>query len=257
MRVGRIGLDLPPESRNVDVHVVQLGLVCETPDLPEDHSVGEEPPLVPGEEREELELVGRERHWCPVLEYHLLVEVDSKLSDIEDRPFGGARPPERGTQPREELVHGERLRHIVVRPRVQGLDLVVFLSVDGEDACDAHALVYASARRSGGSGSIAAGKASRNEAPSPGFDSAQMRPLFASTKPFAIASPRPAPLRWLTVDAWRKGSKTSSSSSAGSPGPWSAMRTITSPAVSTTSTVTLESAGENLRAFSSRFTRAW
>src|SRR5262249_42358833 len=67
-------------------------------------------------------------------------------------------------------------------------------------------------------GLATAGSTTTNVAPCPGFDSAQMRPPFASVKPLAIASPRPAPRVLSPATRW-KGSKIRSRSSSGIPGP--------------------------------------
>src|SRR5262245_20875091 len=291
-RMGRIFLNLSAQSRDIDVHVVHLGLVGGPPDFSEDHAVGEEPPFVPGKERKELEFVRRQLHRRFAPENGTFVEIDSKLSYLDDRPIGLAAPPEGGAESGEELVDGEGLRHIVVRTGVQSLDLLVLVTddreeedrdlrpspqlptnvypapvrqheikdhrirkskpgsrerllatrsrvglvarapqdrlerredvglvVDGEDSGAPHGLVPRSTRSPAGRGSAAAGSAIRNDAPCPQTDSAQIRPPLASTNPFAIARPRPAPLPPPVVEACWKGSNTRSSSPGGSPGP--------------------------------------
>ena len=50
----------------------------------------------------------------------------------------GCRPAQRRPQPREQLVHAERLRDVVVGAGVEGLDLVRLALADGEDD-DRHA----------------------------------------------------------------------------------------------------------------------
>ena len=73
-----------------------------------------------------------------------------------------------------------------------------------------------------------------NVAPWPARDSTATRPPFASAKPRAIASPRPAPAAPpLRVPRWN-GSKISSRSSGGTPGPWSMTRTTASDGVAAT-----------------------
>ena len=51
-------------------------------------------------------------------------EVDAEVGRVDDPLLlGRRRPPQRRPQPREELVHRERLGHVVVGARVEGGDL--------------------------------------------------------------------------------------------------------------------------------------
>ena len=60
-------------------------------------------------------------------------EVDREVVGLDDRfLLRGRRAPERGPQPREELVHAERLRDVVVRAGVERGDLVALGLAHGE-----------------------------------------------------------------------------------------------------------------------------
>ena len=79
--------------------------------------------------------------------------------------------------------------------------------VHDEHTCLAHARTTPAAKG-------ASGSASTNVAPWPRLDSAQTRPLLASAKPRAMASPRPAPRAAPSEPRWNASKICSSSSSA-------------------------------------------
>ena len=107
------------------------------------------------------------------------VGEDEVEDDRLGRANGGGRQRRLGGRGRVDLVAGAAEGRL---ERAQDLRLVV----DDEDARPArHAAT--------GSGGSATGRASANEAPCPGCDSAQTRPPFASANPRAMARPRPVP----------------------------------------------------------------
>ena len=69
----------------------------------------------------------------PVSRHQPLGDVDAQVTHLDQRPRLGRGPPQDRPQAREQLVDTERLRHVVVRPRVQGRDLLPLLAHRGED----------------------------------------------------------------------------------------------------------------------------
>jgi hypothetical protein len=61
-------------------------------------------------------------------------EIDREVARLEDRPLALLLQPvaERGTDAGDELVHAERLRHVVVRTEVERLDLAALVAAAGE-----------------------------------------------------------------------------------------------------------------------------
>ena len=62
-----------------------------------------------------------------------LLEVDRELADLDHRARPRACAPERGPQAGEQLLHPERLRHVVVGARVERRDLLVLVADRRED----------------------------------------------------------------------------------------------------------------------------
>jgi hypothetical protein len=85
-----------------------------------DHPAG-----VAGEHLEEVPLGGRELDVHAVPRHPPGTRVDREVVGADHRPrrFGGAAT-DRGAQPGEELVHAERLDHVVVGAGVEGCDLL-------------------------------------------------------------------------------------------------------------------------------------
>src|SRR5205807_3914894 len=96
-----------------------------------------------------------------------------------------------------------------------------------------------------------AGSRTANAVPSSVPDCSVRRPPLASTKPLAMASPRPAPPP-LWARPRKKGSKTFARWACGTPGPRSSTRTVTAPGPTPARTRTGSPSGENFIAFSTR-----
>src|SRR5204863_2143063 len=99
----RVGLELPPQLRDVDVQVVRLGVVSRPPDFTQDRRMRQQLSLVSREQTQEIELIRRQRDGLPPERDCPLVEVDEELTDLEDRPRLGRRSAESGSQPRQQL----------------------------------------------------------------------------------------------------------------------------------------------------------
>src|SRR5262245_46107749 len=281
-RPGRIRLELPPELRDVHVQIVRLLAVAPPPNLAQERRVCEQLAGVAGEDAEERELVRCELDGLAADEDGPLLEVYAQVSELDDRLGGGVHPAQSRTQPREELVHAERLGDVVVRAGGGRRDLLGLVTDDREDdhrraaprtklAGDLgaaavrkdeveHDGVGGIARQRGqgslcrlGGVDVVAGPAEarpqraqnlrlvvhdkdarthartaadrvasgseRTRWPPAGSSCAQSRPPFASAKPRAIASPRPAPRPAAVprLNGWKSASRFS----AGRPGPLS------------------------------------
>ena len=132
-RPRRVGLDLAAQLGDVDVEVVRLGLVRGAPDLAQDRPVREELALVQREEPQQAELVRGELEQLAVSTVRLLLEVDLELADPHTGSVAGCVAPQRRTEAREQLVHPERLRHVVVGAGVERRDLLALVPDDRQD----------------------------------------------------------------------------------------------------------------------------
>ena len=65
--------------------------------------------------------------------HRALGEIDDELADLDHRLARSARPAQDGAQTREQLVDPDRLRHVVVRARVERGDLLALLADRRED----------------------------------------------------------------------------------------------------------------------------
>src|SRR5579859_258555 len=132
-RPRRIGLQLPPELRNVHVEDVRRVRVAGPPDLLQDHPVREQLALVPGEIAEQVELVRGQVNRLAGDPDLVRLEVDLELAQGDQRLPGWAGTPEDGAETRQQLVDSDRLRDVVVGPRVECRDLLVLVADGRED----------------------------------------------------------------------------------------------------------------------------
>ena len=97
--------------------------------------MGQELPRVGHERLEERVLGPGEVDPLAVAGHQLPPEVDLELPERERRGLGlvGGAPPQRSAEPGEDLLHPERLGHVVVGPGVERRDLVGLPVADGQD----------------------------------------------------------------------------------------------------------------------------
>src|SRR5262245_13847680 len=128
LRAGGVALELAPQLGDIDVEVVRLGLVRGSPDLTEDRLVREQLADVLCEKLDEPELVWSQPDELVAAVERSLVEIDSQLADLDHGRSRRRGATKRRTQPREELVDPEWLRHVVVGTRVERSYLLALLS---------------------------------------------------------------------------------------------------------------------------------
>ena len=127
--------ELASDRPDVDAEIVALVRVPRPPHAAQQPLVGQELPRV-GHERFEERVLGLGEVDPLAVEGHQLPpEVDLERPEVERRGLGlvGGAPPQRGAQPGEDLLHPERLGHVVVGPGVERRDLVGLPVADGQD----------------------------------------------------------------------------------------------------------------------------
>jgi hypothetical protein len=91
--------------------------------------VGDDPTGVAREQRQQLPLDRRRVHLAAGDRHLAAREVDPQLAELEHRLLGLARRASRvahcDLHARQQLAHAERLGHVIVRSRVEGLHLVL------------------------------------------------------------------------------------------------------------------------------------
>src|SRR5262245_37334136 len=88
---------------------------------------------MPGHVDEQIELLRSEPDFLSSRMHPPRLEIDPELPDVERRGVRlAATAPERGPDAREQFVDAERLGHVIVGARIEGLDLRPFLAFDGE-----------------------------------------------------------------------------------------------------------------------------
>src|SRR3984957_14550114 len=134
LRPGRFGLQLAAQLGHIHPQVVGLGLVRRPPHLAQQLALGDQPPVVAHQDLQQLPLGRGQPDVLAVAPDHLLRrQVDGEVGGGDDRLLRGRRGPGgRGPQPGPQLVHAERLRHVVIRPRVQRRHLLAFLAPRGQ-----------------------------------------------------------------------------------------------------------------------------
>src|SRR3954468_570437 len=130
------GGELATELAHVDVDVAVLAAVGLAPHRPQDAALRDDSARVPEQDPQDLELTRRQLDG-PAGDAGLVA------LDVQDERPGGQSPgavpcgtgpaPECGTDAGLELVDAERLRHVVVGPTLQGLDLLGLGVSPGED----------------------------------------------------------------------------------------------------------------------------
>ena len=94
----------------------------------------EHAPGVTDEQPEEIVFRARELDLMPVARDHARREIDRQPAVCEDgRLFRGPRLALRGAEAREEFGGAERLRHVVVRARIERRHFVVLAIAHAED----------------------------------------------------------------------------------------------------------------------------
>src|SRR5205085_4427806 len=78
-RTGRIGLNLAPKLRDVDVEVVRLAPVVWPPDLAQDHRMRQQLPFVSDEQTQQIELGRGEREWLAGALHKLAVPIGGEV----------------------------------------------------------------------------------------------------------------------------------------------------------------------------------
>jgi hypothetical protein len=128
------GLELAAKLGHVDAEVVGLGVVGRSPDLPEQLPLEDELSLVPDQGFQRMPLGRRESDGRAVGARFLGCQVDREAGSLDERRIGvGPASPSCGAQPREQLLHAERLGDVVVRAGVQRADLVALPLPGRED----------------------------------------------------------------------------------------------------------------------------
>nr|BFE82104.1 hypothetical protein GCM10020093_047050 [Planobispora longispora] len=105
---------------HVDGLVVAVGLL---PHLGEQFLAGDHPVGPRGQVRQQVELPARQRERCAAHGGLTPVQVHRELAHVQHlRRTRAPRPPEHRVQPGVQVVAGERLDQVVVRPRLQQTD---------------------------------------------------------------------------------------------------------------------------------------
>src|SRR4029079_16878870 len=86
----RLGLDLAPKLRDVDVQHVRRVAVAWPPDLLQERAARQQLPSVSGQDAQELELMRREVDRGATAPDLVLLEVDLEVAEDDDRVDGGA-----------------------------------------------------------------------------------------------------------------------------------------------------------------------
>src|SRR5262245_42149397 len=124
-RARGIGLELASDLGEVDAQVVRLRLVLRAPDLLEQLALGDELARVADEHLDDVPLGRRQPDLGVPGADALGREVDREVRGLDDSIlFGGCCSPEGGSKAREELVHAERLRDVVVGAGIERCDLL-------------------------------------------------------------------------------------------------------------------------------------
>src|SRR5262245_61701761 len=133
-RARRIGLELAPDLGEVDAQVVRLRLVLGAPHLLKQLALRDELARVADEHLDDMPLGRREPDLAVAGADALGREVDREVGGLDDGFLvGGRGSPQGCAEPGEELVHPERLRHVVVGAGVEGRDLPALLLPHRED----------------------------------------------------------------------------------------------------------------------------
>ena len=106
----------------MDVHHVALGIEVHVPDFLEqrrasDHFVGVEKEVL-----QELEFLGGEVHGLARHMHGVAQAVQADVPELEGLQPLGSPAANQGPHPGEQLIEVERLRHVVIRARVQTPD---------------------------------------------------------------------------------------------------------------------------------------
>src|SRR6478752_8083707 len=126
LRPAGLALELAADLREVDAEVVRLRLVLRTPHGLEQLALADEASGVADQGLDQVPLGGGEAVLDAVTVHLLGDEVDRERVRLDRRLlfWSGERATDGGPEARQQLVHAERLRDVVVGPGVECGDLV-------------------------------------------------------------------------------------------------------------------------------------
>ncbi len=125
-RAAGLGLELAPHVRHVHAQVGGLVVVLRAPHLLQQLPLRHELALVAHQDLDQVPLGRRESHLGAGAVHPLRAEIDGEVRRLDHGLLlGRRRAPQRGAQTSQQLVHAERLGHVVVGPGVERRHLVV------------------------------------------------------------------------------------------------------------------------------------
>src|SRR5690606_38017427 len=108
-------------------------VVIESPHVPKDRLARKHFAPASDQELEELELLRRQLDALSPAAHRPAIEIDDDISERVRLLLILAKPPKDALHTREELPDAEGLRHVVITPEVEPLDLVALRRLRGEE----------------------------------------------------------------------------------------------------------------------------
>ena len=135
-RIGSVWLDLSTELRHQRPQVLRLLHGVGAPDRFENGAMGQYAVTVAHEQSEQIHLLGRQPDLVAASQHASTVVVDRDIARAQETGLAGLvreDATQRHPDPREQLLRAERLRDVIIGPKVQGIDLVRLSVTRGQD----------------------------------------------------------------------------------------------------------------------------
>src|SRR5579875_2411676 len=125
--VGRVALDLSPQSPDEDPQVIQLVPIFGAPDALEENCMRHELPRIARKLFQETILGGRQPDLVPLNRHEAAAEIDAQPV-IFQHERGGVRlacPPQQGAETGQQLITTERLGQIIISTDIERPNLIL------------------------------------------------------------------------------------------------------------------------------------
>src|ERR1700730_3519403 len=119
------GLEFRPQSAHVYVQQIRFVIVMRRPAFLANQFAREDPAQVLHEDLEQRKLAAGQIHGLAGQVHSASDQVELDTAVLEHGLLDGALAAQQGTQTREQFLHAERLREVVIGPQVQPLYAVL------------------------------------------------------------------------------------------------------------------------------------